>query len=123
MRFSAILFGLFVLVGTGLGQAQTVLDGPGATSSLIFPFPAKTGPIEESARKPETENGRKAGNFLVNQADASTKGSYIWEDKWQKGESWNMRFGFDLSGKVTNGYLRLFDSEKIAPELILIHLL
>ncbi|MDE0016458.1 MAG: hypothetical protein OXU51_09740 [Candidatus Poribacteria bacterium] len=117
MRLYPILLGLFVLVCVSLGQAQTVLDSPGATSSLIFLFPSKTGPIQTRAREPETVKGRKAGNFLVNQADGSAKVSYIWEDKWQKGESWNMRFGFDVRGKVTNGYLRLFDSEKIAPEL------
>ena len=119
MRLYAILIGLFVLFCAGLVQAQTVLDSPGATSSLIFLFPAETEyePVKENENKSEDVKPRKAGNFLVNHADGSAKVSYIWEDKWKKDESWNMRFGFDVKGKVTNGYLRLFDSEKIAPEI------
>ena len=121
MKLYPILIGLFVLVCVGLVQAQTVLDSPGATSSLIFPFPPETEPemrlIEERAGKPEVVKGRKAGNFLVNHADGSVKVSYISEGKWHKDESWNVRYGFDVRGKVTNGYLRLFDSERIALNL------
>ena len=119
MKLYGVLFSLFLFLCVGLVQAQTFLDGPGATSALIFQFKP-----EDQASPAVKQNGdvkdkppHKAGELAVNHADGSVKVSYVWEDKWQEDEDWNMRFGFDVRGKVTNGYLRLFDSEKIAPEL------
>lgn len=116
MKLYGVLLSLFLFVCVSLVQAQTFLDSPGATSALIFQFRPEGGPVEKSANK-RPKPPRKAGDFAVNHADGSVKISYIWEDKWKEDEDWNMRFGFDVRGKVTNGYLRLFESEKIAPEL------
>ena len=140
MKLYGIIFVLSVLFSVSLAHAQTFLDGPGAASSMILPFTPFTSKDQETAptngqtaptngqtaptngqtalTNGQTAKPRKEGDFVVNQADGSVKVSYIWEDKWQEKESWNMRYGFDVRGKVTNGYLRLFDSEKIAPELV-----
>ena len=116
MKLYGVLLSLFLFVCVSLVQAQTFLESPGATSALVFQFRPESRLVDKSAKQRPTPP-RKAGDFVVNHADGSVKVSYIWEDKWQEDEYWNMRFGFDVRGKVTNGYLRLFDSEEIAPEL------
>ena len=122
MKLYMILLALSLFICVNLVQAQTFLHTTGTESSLLSELPSVPQENDQSAEDAEErDKSLSSGNLSVNNSDGSVKINYtkrinyIQENGQQKGGSLQMRYGFDIRGKVTNGYLRLFDAQDIFP--------
>ena len=121
MKLYMILLALSLFICVNLVQAQTFLHTTGTESSLLSELPSVPQENDQSAEDAEErDKSLSSGNLSVNNSDGSVKINYtkrinyIQENGQQKGGSLQMRYGFDIRGKVTNGYLRLFDAQEIS---------
>ena len=122
MKLYTILLALSLFICVNLVHAQTFLHTTGTDSALIKYLPSVPQENDQSAEDAEErDKSLSSGNLSVNNSDGSVKISYIkrinyiQENGQQNGGSLKMKYGFDIRGKVTNGYLRLFDAQDIFP--------
>ena len=100
MKWLNFLLAMCFLVGTGRAQAQKILSDTKGRSALLNESVGNFKKREEPLM------------FLLNTANSSLNGNYLWENP----EKSPAKFGIDFGAKAANGALSLFESLENARE-------